>query len=155
MIHKNVFIRYMIFYWWNNKVQILSLCTSMTVSWMVWVLTASSLLQLVHSTHNICVWFESSSILLVRFVCLSVCPSTLLSLEPFDLGSWNFACIIYTSYGRFLREKKSKKKIFPDFFRKFFSHFCRIFLIKRRPKEAKRRVAFKTNFRFLIRFPTD
>ena len=38
----------------------------------------------------------------------SVCPLTRVAPEPLDLWSWNFACVIYWSYGRFLRKKFRK-----------------------------------------------
>jgi len=67
--------------------------------------------------------FKASSILLTKFVC----PSHPVSPEAFDLGSWNFVCVIYTPCGRFLRKKiseKSKKK-FWNFSQTFFRFFYR------------------------------
>ena len=47
-----------------------------------------------------------------------------ISPEPHDLWSRNFACVIYSWYGRFLREKirEIEQKIEDDFFRDFFQY---------------------------------
>ena len=75
-------------------------------------------------------------IYITKIICLSVCPP-LVSPEPLDLWSKKFACVIESSYERFLRKKnlgKSKKKISKKFSRIFFSNFfskfffgCRFF----------------------------
>ena len=61
-----------------------------------------------------------------------MCVSARISPEPLDLWSWYFACIIYSSYGRFLRKKfleNRKKKIFEIFeiFLKFLKIFWKFF----------------------------
>ena len=72
---------------------------------------------------------QKYEIYITNKTCLCICPSVPLfvSPKPFDLGWWNFICVIYTWCGRILRKKiseKSKKKIFeifPGIFSDFFS----------------------------------